>query len=169
VGKIIASLLGLAIAVAAHRADAQQSTTATYEDWTVRCSTAAGPPPQKFCDMEQLSHLQSKEQPFSRLAISRPEKGKPIALIVQVPVNVWLATGIRIEIGGKDARPPAPFTHCGPAGCFAKIALTDDVQKRFRAGTEPGRVVYKNAAQRDVTIPLSFKGFGQAFDALEKN
>jgi invasion protein IalB len=168
-GKIIASLLGLAIAVAAQRADAQQSTTATYEDWTVRCVTRAGPPPQKFCDMEQLSHLQNKEQPFSRVAIALSEKGKPAALVVQVPVNVWLATGVRIEIGSKDARPPAPFTHCGPAGCFAEIALTDDIQKRFRAGTEPGRVVYKNATQREVTIPLSFKGFGQAFDALAKN
>jgi invasion protein IalB len=166
---VIASLLSLAIAVIAHRAGAQQSTSATYEDWTVHCATRAGPPPQKLCEMEQLSRLQGKEQPFSRVAIARPEKGKPIALVVQLPVNVWLATGVRIEIGGKDAGPSAPFTRCGPAGCFAAIGLTDDAQKRFRAGTEPGRILYKNAARQDVAIPLSFKGFGQAFDALAKD
>ena len=173
-GKIvIASLLGLGLAVIAQRADAQQSTTATYEDWTVRCVTNAGPPPQKACDMEQVSHLQSKEQPFSRLAIARPEKGKPFNLLVQVPVNVWLATGIRIEIGGKDlgkdASLSAPFARCGPAGCFAEIGLSAEVQKQFRTATEPGRILYKNAAQQDVAVPLSFKGFGQAFDALAKN
>jgi invasion protein IalB len=151
------------------RAGAQQSTTATYEDWTVRCLTNAGPPPQKLCDMEQLSHLQSKEQPFSRVAIARPEKGKPIALIVQVPVNVWLATGIRIEIDGKDSSPSTSFVRCAPAGCFAEIGLSADVQKRFRTATEPGRILYKEAAQQDVAVPQSFKGFGQAFDALAKN
>jgi invasion protein IalB len=173
VGKIvIASFLGLGLALIAHRAGAQQSTTATYEDWTVRCLTSAGPPPQKLCDMEQLSHLQSKEQPFSRAAISHPEKGKPIALIVQVPVNVWLATGIRIEIDGKDAGKDAslsaPFTRCGPAGCFAEIALNAAAIQKFRAGTAPATIVFANAAQGPVTIPLSFKGFGQAFDALAK-
>ena len=169
-GKIvIASLLGLGLAVIAQRADAQQSTTATYEDWTVRCVTNAGPPPQKACDMEQVSHLQSKEQPFSRVAIAHPEKGKPIALIVQVPTNVWLATGVRIEIGGKEAGLAAAFARCGPAGCFAEIGLSDDAQKKFRTVTEPGRILYKNAAQQDVAVPLSFKGFGQAFDALAKN
>ena len=168
-GKIvIASLLGLGLAVIAQRADAQQSTTATYEDWTVRCITSAGPPPQKLCDMEQVSHLQSKEQPFSLVAIAHPEKGKPVALIVQVPVTVWLATGIRIEIGGKESGLSAAFARCGPAGCFAEIGLNDDAQKKFRTATEPGQILYKNAAQQDVAIPLSFKGFGQAFDALAK-
>jgi invasion protein IalB len=166
---VIASLLGLAIAVIAHRADAQQSTTASYEDWTVRCATRAGPPPQKLCEMEQLSHLQGKEQPFSRVAIARPEKGKPIALVVELPVNVWLATGIRIEIGGKDANLSAPFARCGPAGCFAEIALNDAAMQKFRDGTAPATIVFTNVAQRQVTIPLSFKGFGQAFDALAKN
>jgi invasion protein IalB len=96
-------LLSLAIAVIAHRACAQQSTAATYEDWTLRCSTNTSSPPQKSCDIEQLSHLQNNQQPFSRVAISRSAKGEPFILVVQVPINVWIATGIRIEIGGKDA------------------------------------------------------------------
>jgi invasion protein IalB len=177
VGKIvIASVLGLAFTLMAQRADAQQSTTATYEDWTVRCLTNAGPPPQKLCDMEQLSHFQSKEQPFSRVAIARPEKGKPVSLAVQVPVNVWLATGIRIEFDGKDAGKDASkdaslsasFTRCGPAGCFAEIALNAATIQKFRAGTAPATLVFANAAQAPVTIPLSFKGFTQAYDALAK-
>ena len=64
-------LLGVAIAVIAQSARAQQSTAATYEDWTLRCSMSASTPPQKSCEIEQLSHLQNKEQPFSRVAIPR--------------------------------------------------------------------------------------------------
>jgi invasion protein IalB len=169
VGKIaISCLLGLTIAGVAHRAVAQQKTTATYDDWTVRCSTGAGSPPQKSCDMEQLSYGQSKEQPFSRLAILRRDNGKQVSLVVQVPISVWLATGVRIEIGGKDIGLPVSFTRCGPAGCFAEIGLPDEIQKKFRDAAEPGRILYKNAQQQDVVIPLSFKGFGPAFDALAK-
>jgi invasion protein IalB len=117
--RAAAVLLGLAIAVIAHRACAQQSTAATYEHWTLCCSTSASSPPQKSCDMEQLSHVQNKQQPFSRVAISRSAKGESVILAVQVPVNVWLATGIRIEIGGKDAGLSVPFTRCGPAALRA--------------------------------------------------
>lgn len=160
--------LGLAIAVIGHPACAQQSTTATYENWTLRCSTSASSPPQKSCDIEQLSHLENKEQPFSRVAIARPEKGKPVIVAVQVPVNVWLATGIRIEIGDKNAGPSVPFTRCGPAGCFASITLNDAAVQTFRAGTAPATIVFANAGQQQVTIPLSLKGFNQAFDALAR-
>jgi invasion protein IalB len=161
-------LLGLAVAVVAQRADAQQSTAATYDDWTVHCSVVAGSPSQKSCDMEQLSYGQNKEQPFSRLAILRRENGKGVSLVVQVPVSVWLATAVRVEIGGKDVGAPTPFARCGPAGCFAEIGLTAEVQKQFRTAREPGRILYKNAAQQDVAVPMSFKGFGQAFDGLVK-
>jgi invasion protein IalB len=164
--RTAAVLFGLAIAMIAHRACAQQSTAATYEDWTLRCSMSASSPPQKSCDIEQLSHLQNKEQPFSRVAIPRPAKGEPAVLAIQVPVNVWIATGIRIEIGGKDAGLSVPFTRCGPAGCFASIALNEAAVKTFRAGTAPAAIVFANAAQQPVNIPLSFKGFNQAFDAL---
>ena len=167
--RTAAVLLSLAIAVIAHRACAQQSTAATYENWTLRCSTSASSPPQKSCAIEQLSHVQNTQQPFSRVAISRSAKGESVILAVQVPVNVWLATGIRIEIGGKDAGLSAPFTRCGPAGCFASITLNEAAVQTFRAGTAPATIVFANAAQQQVTIPLSFKGFGQAFDALAKD
>jgi hypothetical protein len=87
------------VAMLANRGLAQEQTTATYDDWTVRCTTRAGTPPRKFCDMEQLSQLNRKEKPFSRVVISR----QPVRFIVQVPVNVWLTSGIRIQIGGKDS------------------------------------------------------------------
>ena len=38
----------------------------------------------------------------------------------------------------------------------------------MRALTVQGRFEFKDAAQRNVAIPVSFKGFGQAYDALSK-
>jgi invasion protein IalB len=156
----------LAVATAGH-ALAQQSTSATYDDWVVRCATQ-GTPPQKVCDMEQLTQVQGKTTPLSRVAIARPVKGQPIKLVIQLPVNVWLPTAVRLQLNDKDPGSTSPFAYCVPAGCFTEVDLTDELQRKFRSATEAGRIAFKDAAQRDIAIPLSFKGFGQAFDALSK-
>jgi invasion protein IalB len=146
-----------------------QRTTASYGDWVVRCETAAGPPPTKNCDMEQLAQVQGQANPISRVAIPLPQKGEPPKLFVQLPINVSFMAPLKITAGEKDAGITAPFRRCVPAGCFVEIELKDDLQKKFRAAaTEPGKITFKDAADRDVAIPLSFKGFAQAFEALLK-
>jgi invasion protein IalB len=40
--------------------------------------------------------------------------------------------------------------------------------KKFRASDGVGKLVFKDAGGRDVAVPLSFKGFRAAFDALLK-
>jgi invasion protein IalB len=146
---------------------AQQSTSATYDDWVLRCVTQ-GTPPQKVCNMEQLTQVQGKNTPLSRVAIARPMKAPPVKLVIQLPVNIWLPAGIKIQMNDKDPGFVGLFTYCTPAGCFAEVDASDDTLKKFRAAVEPARIVFKNAGQQDVAIPLSFKGFGQAYDALLK-
>ena len=150
---------------------AQQSTTATYEDWVVQCrtETGSGQPPQKTCDMAQVTQLQGKNVPFSRVALVRPVKGQPAKLRVQVPVNVSMATNARIQIGDSDPGVVAPFARCSPSGCFADFDLTDDILRKFRGSAGPaGKLSFKDAGEHAIVIPLSFNGFGQAFDALAK-
>jgi invasion protein IalB len=145
-----------------------QRTTATYGDWVVRCEVVAGPPPQKNCDMEQLAQVQGQANPISRVAIPLPQKGEPPKFFIQLPINVSFAAPLKVTTNDKDAGITAPFRRCVPAGCFAEIELKDDLQKKFRASTEAGKITFKDAADRDVAIPLSFKGFAQAFEALMK-
>jgi invasion protein IalB len=146
-----------------------QRTTASYGDWVVRCEIIPGPPPQKSCDMEQLAQVQGQAQPISRVAIPLPPKGEGPKMFIQLPINVSFAVPLKITADTKDAGISTPFRRCVPAGCFAEVELKDDLQKKFRAAAaEPGKIVFKDAADRDVTIPLSFKGFAQAFEALLK-
>jgi invasion protein IalB len=146
-----------------------QRTTASYGDWVVRCETVPGPPPQKNCDMEQLAQVQGQAQPISRVAIPLPPKGEGPKMFIQLPINVSFAAPLKITADAKDPSISTPFRRCVPAGCFAEVELKDDLQKKFRAAAaESGKIVFKDAAERDVTIPLSFKGFAQAFEALLK-
>jgi invasion protein IalB len=145
---------------------APQRTSATYEDWTVQCELVAGPPAQKLCEVVQLGQAQG--QTISRVAIGRVTKTEPFKIVAQLPVNLWLPTGVKIQLDDKDPGLAAPFKRCVPAGCFADIEIKDDVVKRLRAATGSGKISFKNSAQQDASVPLSFKGFAQAFDALLK-
>ena len=149
-------------------ASAQQSTAATYDDWVVRCVTQPGPPPKKTCDMDQITKVQGQPNPLSRVAVAHPVKDQPIKLVIQLPVNISLSVPVRIHTGEKDPGTATPFQRCMPAGCFAELDLRDDVVKRLRSVTERGRITFKDAGEREVVIPLSFKGFGNALDALAK-
>ncbi len=145
-----------------------QQTTATYADWVVQCQTQTGPPPQKLCDMAQTTQVQGKNIPFSRVAVLHPTAGQPVRLVVQLPVNASFATGVLIQTGDDDPGLTAPFARCLPAGCFADFDIREDALKKFRAISGVGKLSFADAGGHSVSVPLSFNGFGQAFDALAK-
>jgi invasion protein IalB len=145
---------------------APQRITATYEDWTVQCELQPGPPAQKLCEMVQTAQAQG--QTISRIALGRASKSEPFKIVVQLPVNLFLPAGVRIQADDKDPGLALAFKRCVPAGCFADIEIKDDVVKRLRAATANWKVTFKNSGQQDAAVPLSFKGFNQAFDALLK-
>ena len=147
-----------------------QRTTATYDDWVLQCETQPGPPPVKACEMTQVTQLQvqGKSQPFTRAAILRPAKDRPSRLMVQVPVNISFSSNVRIQIGDSDPVLAAPFARCVPAGCFAEFDIKDDTLKKFRSATAAGKLSFADATGHDLSVPFSFNGLGQAYDALLK-
>ncbi len=152
----------------ATQGDAPQSTTATYADWVVQCVTRAGTSPEKLCEMAQVTQLQGKNVPFSRILIEHPVKDQPVKLIVQVPVNASFATPVRVQMSDADPGMSVPFARCIPGGCFAEFDLKEESLRKFRAGSGVGKLSFADAGGHDVSVPLSFNGFAQAFEALLK-
>jgi invasion protein IalB len=170
-GRTIAAVVSGFLSLLGGTADAQQSpqrTTATYDDWTVQCETLAGTPPQKTCRVVQGVRRQSQPNLVTQIAVVRPPKSETSRIIFQVPINVWLPAGVTLVYDSQSSPLAAPFKRCTPAACFADLDISDDTVKKFRTLTERGKLQFKDAAQKDVTVPVSFKGFGQAFDALLK-
>lgn len=162
-----ASLCGAALIIAqTGSASCQEQTTATYDDWTLQCEVKPGPPRQKSCAIWQLAQVQGR--PFSRVEIGRPVQGQPMWLVAQVPVNVSLLGGMRLKTGTADPVLRTNFNRCVPAGCFAEFELSADTLKKFRSGGAGAKLTFRNAAGQQVGIPVSFKGFAPAFEALAK-
>src|SRR5215472_10210003 len=156
-GAIVVGL-SLASAVAAW-AQAPQHTTATYDDWTIRCDKTST---LKKCDLVQTTQAQG--QAVSLIAVGRPNKTEPLRIVFQVPINVWLPPGVRLATDKGSDLVSATFKRCMDGGCLADAELKDDVVKKMRGETENGKLLYVDAAQKEVALPVSFKGFAVAFD-----
>lgn len=144
-------------------------TTATYGDWTARCEQGTGDQSQRICEAVQTVQLPSQQAAVAQIAFGHASSKDPLKLVVVLPVDVWFPSTVKLAAGDKDAGSvELPWRRCLPVGCFAESASSDDASKRWRGESGQGRIVYKNGLNRDVTLPVSFRGLAQALDALAK-
>jgi len=108
-------------------------------------------------------------RPFSRVEIGHPVQGQPAQLVAQVPVNVSLRDGVRLQTSDADRGLAAAFDRCVPAGCYAEFQLSVDALRRFRSAGGGAKLTFMNAMGQHISVPVSTKGFAPAFDALVKD
>jgi invasion protein IalB len=139
-------------------AQAQQHTTATYDEWTVSCVEN-----QKVCEITSSQQLEGQSTIASQITISGFAKDKPARISIQIPPNVWMASGIKLTTDDKDTGIAAAFRWCVPGRCLADVEVKQDTLKKLGdLGDRPGTLVFQDATQHDQKIPVSFKGLGQA-------
>jgi invasion protein IalB len=115
----------------------------------------------------QVQNQAGQQAPFANLAIGRSGRGEPLKFVAQLPSNITIANGIALET--KPDRPLAgAFTRCLPIGCFAEIVLPEDVRRRWMSRVENGIVTFHDGGNQQVQLPLSFRGFSAAMEAMLK-
>ena len=148
-------------------AQAPQRTTAVYEDWVISCAVPPGQGTPKSCEMVHSQRIQGQPNPVGQITISLPAKPGPFRIFFQVPPNVWIQGGVKFVFDANAQAIVAPFRWCVSERCLADADLPEALVTRMRARTNPGRVEFKEASQRDVSTPVSFKGFAPALDAIK--
>jgi invasion protein IalB len=146
-------------------------TTATFGDWQLRCQKgdAGGKTAQRNCEVIQSVIIQGQTAPFAQLGFAKLTPDGPLYVTAVVPTNVAFPSTVRLAIDEKDTQPvEIAWTRCLPGGCFASLALKDDLLKRWHAQNEGGRLTFKNGAGQDTTVPFSFRGLARALDAFGK-
>ena len=162
---VLVSAALMSTAGTAAATQAPQRTTATYGDWTVRCvmhGTA------KACETTQATQIKGRPQPISQIAIGHQTKNGPVKVVFEVPVNVWLPSGVKLATGNKKADISANFSRCVPAGCIAETDIDQNQIKELSHLKKSGKLQFKDARKKLIAIPVSFKGFGDAYDALQQ-
>jgi invasion protein IalB len=139
-------------------------TTETYGDWILRCRPAGD---VRQCEMSQTLMLQGQTAPVAAVAVGRERKGAPLRLVLQLPVNLAFSSPAKVQYASNQEL-DLDFRRCMPSGCFADAALTDGILSRIRSQSDPLIMKFRDATERDISLPISTKGFGAATDALSR-
>lgn len=146
-----------------------QVTTATYQDWLVRCVTP--PSGAKVCEATQTIQVQAQQGqpggPIAVLAVGRLTAEAPLRIAVQLPAGVWLPAGAKLQAGEKAKPADLEFKRCVQS-CFAETEANKDLELALRTVSGNGTLSFEDGARRAVNVPVSFRGFATALDAALK-
>lgn len=160
--------VGLLVGLAGPPAVAQDQSTETYQDWTVRCQRVddAG---TKACEMVQDVVVRDTGQRLMRLAVGAPpgaESPRPLAVMI-VPLGVSLPAGVALAIdGGQPAT--AAYQRCEPGGCRAELPLDGALLDRLRGGRTLVATIQDGTGEA-IEVPVSLLGFAAAYDVLTRS
>jgi invasion protein IalB len=148
-----------------------ERTSAQFGDWTVQCAIV-NPGSRRVCEMAQTVQDQQRQQAVAVIAVGRAAKDQPVKLAARVPVNVQVTHPVRLQLEGNAGADTLTlgFERCtiSPLGCFAETQLREEVLRRLRAraADQGGRLVWRDAAGGEAAVPISFRGFAAAYEAL---
>ena len=146
------------------------STSATYGDWVTRCARESADAKTSVCETVQTLVAQGQSAPLAQIAIGRLTPKLPVRLTIVLPVNVAFDKGPQMQIEEHaGSAVTLSWRRCMPGGCYADFEIKQETLALWRAATKPGQIVFRNAANQDIALPFSFRGLGQALDALPKN
>jgi len=145
------------------------TTIASYGDWVLRCQRIdlAGKT-TRVCEVAETIQVEGQTSPIAQLAIGRMAPSDPLRATAVLPTAVSFPSNVRISEAKNGAPLSLEWRRCLPGGCFADSPVKDDLLARWRGQTDAGQLTFKDAAGRDQSLPLSFRGLAQALDALAK-
>ena len=145
-------------------------TTATYGDWVLRCiRSGETQSAARTCEVSETLVVQGQKEPAAQIAIGSAKNGAALNLTVLLPTAISLAKPPSITASDANTRPfILTWRRCLPVGCFSDVSLTADMLKTLQTHVGPMKLVFMDAADREVSLPFSLRGLPQALDALSK-
>ena len=148
-----------------------QQTSASFGDWVVRCERPM-PTGKRVCEAAQSLIIKGQQGPIAQIAFGHPpsDKGVDPTLLLTVLLPVSIAFDQPPKLAGSDDANAATLTfrRCLPGGCIADGKPAPDFMKDLRGTQKPGHLTFTDAAERTITLPVTYRGLAQALDDLAR-
>jgi invasion protein IalB len=154
-----------AAASAAPPATDPAQTTATYGDWVLRCVRIENG--SRVCELVQTMTVQGQQQPVAQVAVGYDKADLRLTLLVPPAISLGRAPVLGVT-GAAGPHFDLAWRRCLPSGCFADVQVAPELLKVLRGRSEPMQITFRDAGEREVTLPFSFRGLLPALDALGK-
>jgi invasion protein IalB len=140
--------------------------TTNYGDWSLRCREGAA----RSCEVSQTIEAQDRSAPIAKISVGRPGGSGDLHVVVILPNNISFPSSVHIRTDANDKWGlELDWVRCIPGGCFADALLSDATAARWHSINSIGSIVFRDAAGEEVSFPMTFRGFGEALDALKKS
>ena len=147
------------------------STSASYGDWALRCQRIGeADKARRLCEVSQSIQSQNRRATVAQIALGHLPTDKSLHLTTVVPPSISFPSTVQLTTTEKMPRSiDLQWRRCVPGGCFAEATPSDELIQTWRGLSDAGRITFKDAAGREVSLPFSFRGLAQALDALGKS
>ncbi len=109
--------------------------------------------------------VNEKVQRIMSTAIGHFGKDRRLSVLFTVPLGVFLPAGLRLKVDGHDDTKRLPYQFCNRDGCRAGFVLDEPWFGLFKGGLK-ATVTVRMPGGKDVTVPLSLKGFTKGVEAI---
>jgi invasion protein IalB len=149
----------------------QPISSRAFGDWALRCrqgsSTEAA---AHFCEISETIESQDQSGPIAKISVGRPDPGGALHVVIILPNNVSFPSSVHLRTDANDKWGfELNWLRCIPGGCFADATLSDATIAHWHSLDTTGSIVFRDAAGDEISLPMTFHGFGDAIDALNKS
>ncbi len=136
----------------------------TFQDWSLQCLEV--PEGEDVCQMYQLLK-DANGASVAEVSIFKLIDGGQVEAggTFVVPLETLLTQKLTIAVDSGQAR-RYDYSFCSQIGCFARVGLTAEDIRRFKAGAKATiTLVPALAPDQRVAVTMSLSGFTAAYDA----
>lgn len=132
--------------------------------WGARCAseTRSSTPD---CVVEQRVVMSSTGQLLAAVTVRIPPGETKPAMMIQTPFGLHLPAGVKVAIDGTGFG-NLPLQTCDGTGCYTGQAVSPELLAALKNGVTLS-ITIQDAAQRDITIPVSLNGFTVAYEKIQ--
>jgi invasion protein IalB len=142
---------------------ANNATVAVYDDWRVACPSAKLK--DGTCEIAE-DVVNPAEGRVARVSFLREKDKKDLTLVLTVPLGVLLEPGLSLRLGGDTLR-TYQFKTCTEEGCAVLVPADKDLQQSFAKAQDASLKVVSPSDGKEVDVPVSMKGFPDAYAAFK--
>ena len=154
--------------------------TENYEHWVLMCNNINAKDENqlenqlKFCEIKTTISVKNKDGnpvPLININVGKPQKSDDFLILFQVPNGVFLRSSIILNFTSLEGSDPenlvdASYFRCDGSSCLADAALSKKVIDKLFLRVE-ANVLFVDKAMQRISVPISLRGFKDAFLALQ--
>lgn len=134
--------------------------TESYGDWSMTCTH---PGETVTCIVAQSQGDSKTGRRKFGIELQTPKDGRAEGIVL-MPFGLSIEPGISFKLDEQTLGKGAPYTACGPDGCFVPISFPTLALDGMRTAKKLFVIGHKSGGSDDATITVPLEGFAQALD-----